>query len=57
MDLHVTFDYTASNSKYFSIPIIIRAVSISNNIYFIFYIETEDIDPVYSIVVQKIMKI
>lgn len=53
LDLQVKEDYTAYNSEYFTAPVIIRAVSMNNNICFIFYIETEDIDPVYSIAVQK----
>ena len=53
MDLQVDVGYHSSKSKYFTALDEIRAFSISNNILFIFYIETEDIDPQYSIVVQK----
>lgn len=53
LDLQVKADYTVCNDEYFTAPVIIRAVSMNNNIYFIFYIETEDIDPIYSIAVQK----
>ncbi len=53
MDLQVDVGYHSSKSKYFTALDEIRAFSISNNILFIFYIETEDIDPLHSIVVQK----
>lgn len=53
MDLQVDVGYHSSKSKYFIALDEIRASSMSNNILFVFYIETEDIDPQYSIVVQK----
>lgn len=53
MDLQVKVGYNSSKSKYFTALDEIIASSISNNILFVFYIETEDIDPQYSIVVQK----
>lgn len=53
MDLQVKVGYHSSKSKYFTALDEIIASSISNNILFVFYIETEDIDPQYSIVVQK----
>lgn len=53
MDLQVKVGYNSSKSKYFTAIDEIRASSISNNILFVFYIETEDIDPLHSLVVQK----
>ena len=53
MDLQIKVFYHSSKSKYFTAIDEIRASSISNNILFVFYIEAEDIDPQYSIVVQK----
>lgn len=53
MDLQVDVGHHSSKSKYFIALDEIRASSMSNNILFVFYIETEDIDPQYSIVVQK----
>lgn len=53
MDLQVKVFYHSSKSKYFTAIDEIRASSMSNNILFVFYIEAEDIDPQYSIVVQK----
>lgn len=53
MDLQVKVFYHSSKSKYFTAIDEIRASSISNNILFVFYIEAEDIDPLYSLVVQK----
>lgn len=53
MDLQVKVGYNSSKSKYFTAIDEIIASSISNNILFVFYIEAEDIDPLYSLVVQK----
>ena len=53
MDLQVKVGYNSSKSKYFTALDEIIASSISNNILFVFYIETEDIDPLHSLVVQK----